>query len=497
GGYERPTLSVGSGDAGAADASSPKCSRAAECDDGLFCNGVEACDPGSLRADPQGCVPGNAPSCGTQQTCDEASDRCTSCTLVPDGDRDGVPARACGGDDCNDGDPEQAPNRSEVCDGKDNDCDDMIDRSRAGTSVCVATIDAGSGASDAGVDARASDASAADAGLDSGGTGMDSGAKPEAGPVDAAPEAEAAAPVVPLVSGCTMGSTQSCSSFINAWNVEVALGSYGAVMERNVGRGFEVTLHTNDTASMCAEFLALYNEPPAAIGKVCNLGDLDLTLHTVYRPARWVTGEKYPLILWANGTFWQPETYGAHLRSLASQGFIVVAPNSRFSSTGNALARALEFAIAANADTQSAFHNRIDTTKLGIMGHSQGGQAAIAFASDPRVQAVILFNGGNSASKPFLAVSGDKDIGGSSVASFQSAVAAAPKGAYLFFHMVQASSTAGHLVLVTQPERVIGATNAWWKYLLQGDAAARNWFVGTGCTLCNHASEYDFGQNGL
>jgi hypothetical protein len=46
------------------------------CNDGLFCNGVERCDPDG------GCLPGNPPNCGdgipcTVDACNEAQDRCT------------------------------------------------------------------------------------------------------------------------------------------------------------------------------------------------------------------------------------------------------------------------------------------------------------------------------------------------------------------------------------------------------------------------------------
>ncbi|MGD2108249.1 MAG: choice-of-anchor Q domain-containing protein [Phycisphaerae bacterium] len=61
------------------------------CGDGLFCNGVEVCDPEG------GCRPG-APPCGFE-LCDEAFDACAACAADADCD-DGV---ACTKDDCVDG----------------------------------------------------------------------------------------------------------------------------------------------------------------------------------------------------------------------------------------------------------------------------------------------------------------------------------------------------------------------------------------------------------
>ncbi|MCP6237357.1 hypothetical protein NL436_28135, partial [Klebsiella pneumoniae] len=48
----------------APDGSAPDpavCTRDVECSDGLFCNGVERCEPTERDADALGCVPGTAP----------------------------------------------------------------------------------------------------------------------------------------------------------------------------------------------------------------------------------------------------------------------------------------------------------------------------------------------------------------------------------------------------------------------------------------------------
>src|SRR5690349_22974805 len=46
----------------------------------------------------------------------------------------------------------------------------------------------------------------------------------------------------------------------------------------------------------------------------------------------------------------------------------------------------------------------LDVSKIGAMGHSQGSSATSTAAGDSRVQDAILFNGGNNAAKPYLAV---------------------------------------------------------------------------------------------
>ncbi len=63
------------------------CLQAADCDDGLFCNGVEVCDAGGR------CAPGSPP-CTTSEVCDEAGGLCLTDsdgdTVADDGDHSGI-----------------------------------------------------------------------------------------------------------------------------------------------------------------------------------------------------------------------------------------------------------------------------------------------------------------------------------------------------------------------------------------------------------------------
>jgi hypothetical protein len=119
---------------------------------------------------------------------------------------------------------------------------------------------------------------------------------------------------------------------------------------------------------------------------------------------------------------------------------------------------------------------------------------------DPRVKAVIFWNTGTSNEKPFLNISGERDVAATTPASMASGVDAATQpGAWVYYHKVlQTGGTAtGHLVLMEQPDRVVDMALAWWKWQLKGDEEAKKTFVGDGCALCNKADEFEYGHNAL
>lgn len=297
--------------------------------------------------------------------------------------------------------------------------------------------------------------------------------------------------------GCKDFDPGPCASFVPGGPYgapEMELGPYGASLDFNVGKDFAYPIADGD-ADNDATCSALSNGQTGQVQQ-----SVDYTLYSVYRPGQFKEGEKVPVIVWGDGTCAWPEAYGPLLRYVASYGFVVVAPNSRWVGDGSQMKRALDFMFAANDDKNSLYYQKLDTSKVGAMGHSQGGSGTIAVASDVRVKAVIIWNGGTSASKPFLAVSGDGDILNASPASMAQDMNAASvsPAAFLYYHMVlQKSDVPGHLTLVTQPQRVVEPALAWWQYTLNGDAEAKTFFAGTDCKLCNHDAEFEFGQKGI
>lgn len=110
--------------------------------------------------------------------------------------------------------------------------------------------------------------------------------------------------------------------------------------------------------------------------------DKRLKKFEVWFPAELTTsGKSYPLVVMANGTGVQASRYTAIFRHLASWGFIVVGTEEASSGKGAGCAVALDFMLRQNRLQGSLFKNHIDTLRIGLAGHSQGGAAVFNAAT--------------------------------------------------------------------------------------------------------------------
>jgi pimeloyl-ACP methyl ester carboxylesterase len=295
---------------------------------------------------------------------------------------------------------------------------------------------------------------------------------------------------IPLTSGGQYGP------------VTIQAGPYGEKTEWNEGAGTEFVNEVNSAEPACLPAgIDTFAEPAAVTDDLKNTRGLDYSLYTIFRPACMKDGEKYPVITWANGTCGLTHGYALLLGTLASYGFVIVASNSTWTATAptdNVQLRALDYAASLNDDATSVLHGKLDLDKIGAMGHSQGALATTKADDDPRVKAAIFWNLAASNEKPFLNVSGDHDVGGSTVGALSASTDAATQpGAWVFFHQIleTGGNTTGHLVLMEQPDRVWEMAVAWWKWQLNGDSTSEKMFKGDGCGLCNRDAEFEYGVN--
>ncbi|MCS6857461.1 MAG: putative metal-binding motif-containing protein [Sandaracinaceae bacterium] len=108
--------------------------RDSECDDGVFCNGFERCDP------ERGCAPPEKRACddGSPCTLDRCIEEQKRCEHMPrDIDEDGDPDGFCvGGSDCDDNNPLRSGRQPEICgDRIDNNCNGRIDETPCSRSM--------------------------------------------------------------------------------------------------------------------------------------------------------------------------------------------------------------------------------------------------------------------------------------------------------------------------------------------------------------------------
>jgi pimeloyl-ACP methyl ester carboxylesterase len=200
-------------------------------------------------------------------------------------------------------------------------------------------------------------------------------------------------------------------------------------------------------------------------------------------------GVVHPIVTWGNGTNAVPTQYPGLLNQLASWGFAVVASTDTTTGTGSEMIAAAQYLIARNTDASSVFYGKLDVTKVGAVGHSQGAGGAVntATKSGGLIDTVVPIalpaptwvSAGDSFSVsqltcPVLFVSGANDViisPNSALQTYYNQVPGAAAKALL--------KGAGHNTVQGTGGGFLGYVTAWLMYQLQGDAYARGAFAGT------------------
>ena len=107
-----------------------------------------------------------------------------------------------------------------------------------------------------------------------------------------------------------------------------------------------------------------------------------IKLYQVYYPAELTTAQKkWPVVIMANGTGIRASKYKAIFRHLASWGFIVAGNEDEWTWDGRSVSMTQDYIIRENANPRSVFYQKVDTARIGLTGHSQGGMAVFTASS--------------------------------------------------------------------------------------------------------------------
>jgi dienelactone hydrolase len=93
----------------------------------------------------------------------------------------------------------------------------------------------------------------------------------------------------------------------------------------------------------------------------------------------------YPIIAFGHGFFMQNSYYISLFKHLASYGYVVIAPqfpDVNHLQLGFDLIYCANYLKSQNQNINSRFYNLIDTTKVGLSGHSMGGGASLLAAAN-------------------------------------------------------------------------------------------------------------------
>ena len=254
-----------------------------------------------------------------------------------------------------------------------------------------------------------------------------------------------------------------------------------------------------------------------------------LATHTAYHPtslASFGPSGRLPIVSWGNGGCARSgRAFAGLLTQIASHGYLAIAigPKDPPARSGGAppappapsapsappalddrmLLDAVDWAIRQNADRTSPFYQKLDTTKVAVMGQSCGGLQTIAVSPDPRVTTSVLFNSGvlpdgaptptgralSEASKVHLDrlhapiayfIGGPTDVAYPNAEDDFARITRVP--------VLKANLNVGHGGTFRDPGAgwfgEVGV--AWLDWQLKGNADAATYFVGSACKLCTN-----------
>jgi len=230
---------------------------------------------------------------------------------------------------------------------------------------------------------------------------------------------------------------------------------------------------------------------------------------TIFRPMDLGGTEKYPIFVWGEGGCSENGlSNSAAMAEIASHGYFVIAdgvPNGSASrsmnsndvaSMGKPLLAYVDWAIAENGKSCSAYYQSLDTTKIASNGFSCGGLMAEGTAADPRITTWGLNSSGllspnqafyKTVHTPVLIV-----LGGSGDIAYQNGENDYTSIAALGIPIMLFSKALGHGgdLFSSHGGDFTKIDLAWLNWRLKGDetATGKGLLVGASCTYCTNSA---------
>lgn len=219
----------------------------------------------------------------------------------------------------------------------------------------------------------------------------------------------------------------------------------------------------------------------------------------VYYPNSIKSSKKtLPVIAWANGTGCTYTLYENLLKEIAAGGYIVVANGETMAADGTAQIASLDFILSENNNSSSILYNKVNTSKLGVAGHSQGGRSSVnAAVKDSRIDCVLSLAGSNyleeaePLSTPAFFMTGTKDMIVSSSKWVKPAYDVS-KGPAVYASLINGI----HTTCCSDPGKYSNYIIKWFDIYLKGDNSAKAIFK-SGGELSKDSAWTDFACKGL
>lgn len=119
-----------------------------------------------------------------------------------------------------------------------------------------------------------------------------------------------------------------------------------------------------------------------------NANDDTIKKYVIWHPTE-LKDNKYPVVIWANGTGSKSDTYKPFFKHLASWGFIVVGNDDENTRSGESLNKTIDLLIKENQNKDSIFYQKLDLDNIGMGGHSQGGVAVFNMVTNQSHKSMI------------------------------------------------------------------------------------------------------------